>query len=162
MSQDKIPNPYYRAEEAVLRGTGDGVAVGAAGTVGAAVGTLVIGGLRSQALLPWPPGQLDLVATGLVATAAGAVVAIGKRVWRNVKKHKYLQVFLVLLCLGALGGCKTTTGPDGVVVQELDVRGIEETWRRLGLKWKEPPPEGAGPVVIEVPELPPVEVTVTP
>lgn len=161
MDEKTVYDPLVAMDKA----SGDGAAVGAAGGAGVVIGGVLVASLRAHGLAAWPLG-LDGAVVGLVATGLAAGVATVKRFLRNRKKHKFGLVVLAMLCLGGgLSGCKTTTGLDGSVVRELDVRGIEETWRRLELKWKEPPPEEASPEsVVWSPEvvLPPGEVRIAP
>ena len=106
----------------------DGGAVAAGGTLGTAVGGLLVASLRARGLLGWPE-SMDLVAVGVVATVFGSAVAMLKRARRNIKKNKFLPVLLVAgLCLGGLSGCETLTLPDGTVVQRLDTTALKEAY----------------------------------
>lgn len=140
----------YDPKITAQKAAGDGGAVALGGTVGAGVGALVVATLRSRALSPWPEG-LDTVAVGLVATGVGAVVAVGKRAWRNFLKHR--GVSLVLVALLALSGCVTTTATDGTVVQRLDTRGLLEVYR-LYLEQEEVRPPAAPPVEVTIEGVP--------
>lgn len=125
----KIENPNFSEAVVVSKAASDGGAVAAGGALGTAIGGLLVASLRARALSPWPEG-LDVVAVGVVATVLGAGVAALKRAKRNIKKHRFLGLVLVLggLCLGGLSGCETLTLEDGTVVQRLDTSALKEAY----------------------------------
>lgn len=124
----KIENPNFSEAVVVSKAASDGGAVAAGGALGTAIGGLLVASLRARALSPWPEG-LDVVAVGVVATVLGAGVAALKRAKRNIKKHRFLGLVVVLgLCLGGLSGCETLTLEDGTVVQRLDTSALKEAY----------------------------------
>lgn len=124
----KIENPNFSEAVVVSKAASDGGAVAAGGALGTAIGGLLVASLRARALSPWPEG-LDVVAVGVVATVLGSAVAMVKRAKRNIKKHRFLGLVVLLgLCLGGLSGCETLTLEDGTVVQRLDTSALKEAY----------------------------------
>jgi hypothetical protein len=121
-------NEKFDVKVTAEKAASDGGAVAAGGTLGTAVGGLLVATLRGRGLSPWPEG-MDVVAVGVVATVFGSAVAMLKRAKRNIKKNRFLGLVVVAgLCLGGLSGCITTTLPDGTVVQSLDTAALKEAY----------------------------------
>lgn len=145
----KIENPNF--DEALVRSkaASDGGAVAAGGTLGTALGGLLVASLRGRGVAPWPEG-MDVVAVGVVATVFGSAVAMVKRARRNIRKNKYLPLLVVGgLCLGGLSGCETLTLTDGTVVQRLDTAALRELYLELTREEEKAAPGAEVVVAIE-------------
>lgn len=143
----KVENPNFDGAVVASKAVSDGGAVVAGGTLGTALGGLLVASLRGRGLSPWPEG-MDIVAVGVAATLFGSVVAGLKRARRNIKKHKYLPLLVVGgLLLGGLSGCETLTLSDGTVVQRLDTAALRELYLELTREEEKSP---SSHVVVEV------------
>ena len=144
----KIENPNFDEAVTASKAASDGGEVAAGGTLGTALGGLVVASLRGRGLSPWPEG-MDIVAVGVVATVFGSAVAMLKRATRNITKTKYRPLLVVGgLLLGGLSGCITTTLPDGTVVQSLDTAALREVYLELTREEEKAAP--GAEVVVEI------------